>query len=158
MIKKITYFLFMFSVPFTSFGREENAVSMPKEGVTWTVYASLKSTSAEFYYSDDYIKRFGDLYEVEVLKNYQQLQYVGEGYGKEYSYLSSIEVQHIDCKADSYQSKLVKAFRKPGAKEPAFYSEQTKGDWRGSEGNGGQRHLHKIVCEYKLTGRYANVC
>ncbi len=146
MIKKLTYFLLMFSVPFTSFGKEEGAISAPRDGVTWAVYASLVEPKAEFYYSDDYIKKVGDLYEVEVLKNYQQLQYVGEGYGKEYSYMSSIEVQHIDCKADSYQSKLVKAFRKTGAKEPAFYSEQTKNDWHSSEGNGGQKYLHRIVC------------
>lgn len=153
MIKKAIYFLLLCLLPFALFARGDKAISAPRDGVTWTVYASLKSPSAEFYYSDDYIKRVGDLYEVEVLKNYQQLQYVGEGYGKEYSYMSSIEVQHIDCKADSYQSKLVKAFRKSGAKEPAFYSEQTKDDWHSSEGNGGQRYLHKIVCGYKLTGR-----
>lgn len=147
MIKKLTYFLLMFSVSFALFAKTEKDASAPKEGVTWTVYASLKVPSAKFYYSDDYIKKVGDVYEVEVLKNYQQLQYVGEGYGKEYGYMSTIEVQHIDCNADSYQSKLVKAFRKAGAKEPAFYSEQTKGDWHGSEGNGGQRYLHKIVCQ-----------
>lgn len=153
MIKKLTYFVLMFSVSFASYARDEKVISAPRDGVTWTVYASLKSPSAEFYYSDDYIKKVGDVYEVEVLKNYQQLQYVGEGYGNEYSYMSSIEVQHIDCNTDTYQSKLVKAFRKTGANEPAFFSEQTKGDWHSSEGNGGQRYLHKIVCEYKLTGR-----
>jgi hypothetical protein len=146
MIKKLTYFLSMFSISFALFAKEEKVVSIPKEGVAWTIYASLKSPSAEFYYSDDYIKEVGGVYEVEVLKNYQQLQYIGEGYGKEYSYMSSIEVQHINCKADSYQSKLVKAFRKSGAKEPAFYSEQTKDDWHSSEGNGGQKYLHRIVC------------
>jgi|GEM_PF-5673906 len=146
MIKKATYFLLLCLLPFASFARDEKVISTPREGVTWTVYASLKSPSAEFYYSDDYIKKVGDVYEVEVLKNYQQLQYVGEGYGKEYSYMSSIEVQHINCKADLYQSKLVKAFRKSGAKEPAFYSEQTKDDWHSSEGNGGQRYLHRIIC------------
>ena len=127
MIKKLTYFLLMLLVPFASFAKEEKVISVPKEGITWVLYASLVEPKAEFYYSDDYIKK------------------VGDGYGREYSYMSSIEVQHIDCKADSYQSKLVKAFRKPGAKEPTFYSEQTKGDWHSSEGNGGQKYLHKIV-------------
>jgi hypothetical protein len=78
---------------------------------------------------------------------------VGKGYGKEYSYRSSIEVQHIDCNTDSYQSKLVKAFRDLDAKEPAFYSEQNKGDWRSYEGNGGQQYLHQIICEFKVSGK-----
>ncbi len=146
MINKLAYLLVTCLLTFASFAKGEKPISLPNEATVWTVYASLNTPSAEFFYSDKYIKKIGDIYEVEVLKNYQQLQYVGEGYGKEYSYMSSIEVQHINCKADSYQSKLVKAFRKSGAKEPAFYSEQTKDDWHSSEGNGGQRHLHRIIC------------
>jgi hypothetical protein len=147
MIKKFTLLLMCCPLSFFAWAKSDLPLDIPKQDTKWNVYASLKTPNAEFYYSDDYIKKIGDIYEVEVLKNYQQLQYVGEGYGKEYSYMSSIEVQNINCKADSYQSKLVKAFRKSGAKEPVFYSEQTKDDWHSSEGNGGQKHLHKIVCK-----------
>jgi len=151
MINKFAYLLVTCLLTFTSIAKGEKAISFPNEATAWTVYASLSTPSAEFFYSDHLIKKIGDIYEVEVLKNYNQLQYVGQGYGKEYNYMSSIEVQQIDCKTDLYQSKLVTAFKKTNAKEPAFYSEQTKGDWHSSEGNGGQRHLHKIVCAKDAT-------
>lgn len=147
MIKKIT-FLLLSCIVFTFAKADVNlSLAVPKANTNWIPYARLGEPKAHFFYSQDYIKKTGDLYEVEVLKNYEELQYVGEGYGAEYNYMSSIEVQHIDCKADRYQSKLVKAFRKHNAREPAFYSEQTKGDWRDSGGNGGQKHLHEIVCK-----------
>jgi hypothetical protein len=120
---------------------------VPKDGVQWEIYAGLTKPEAEFFYSSDYIKKVGGLHEVQVLKNYKELQYVGEGYGVEYAYMSSIEVQHINCKENKYQSKLVKAFKESNAKTPAFYSKQTKGDWIGLDGNGGQKHLHEIVCK-----------
>jgi hypothetical protein len=152
MIKKITFLLLSISLSWGSFAKDDLPLSSLISGTEWNVYASLADPKAEFFYSKDYIKKIGDVYEVEVLKNYQQLQYVGEGYGKEYSYMSSIEVQHIDCKTNRYQSKLVKAFKKVNAIEPAFYSEQTKGDWHSYEGNGGQKHLHKIVCKNNRDG------
>jgi hypothetical protein len=147
MIKKITLLLLSSSLSLALFAKEPLPLSAPKDGTEWNVYASLADPKAEFFYSKDYIKKIGDLYEVEVLKDYEKLQYVGEGYGAEYNYMSVIEVQHIDCKTNKYQSKLVKAFKMPKAKEPAFYSEQTQNDWRSTDGNGGQRHLHKIVCK-----------
>ena len=147
MIKKLTFLLLCYPISFVTLANSSLPLGIPKDGTKWIVYASLSEPKAEFFYSPNYIKRIGDLYEVEVLKNYSNLQYVGEGYSAEYNYMSSIEVQHIDCRLSKYQSKLVKAFKKSNAEEPAFYSEQTKGDWHSSDGNGGQKHLHKIICK-----------
>lgn len=147
MIKKITLILLSSTLSLALFAKGDLPLSAPQEGAEWNVYASLDEPKAKFFYSKDYIKKIGNLYEVEVLKNYEKLQYVGEGYGAEYNYMSAIEVQHIDCKTNKYQSKLVKAFNKPMAKDPAFYSEQTQGDWRSSNGNGGQKYLHELVCK-----------
>jgi hypothetical protein len=146
MIKKITFLLLSCIVSIFAKADGNLSLGVPNADTKWIVYANLDKPKAEFLYSSEYIKKIGNLYEVEVLKNYEELQYVGEGYGSEYNYLSSIEVQHIDCKANRYQSKLVKAFKKSNAVEPAFYSEQTKGDWFSSDGRGGQKYLHKIVC------------
>ena len=147
MFKKITFLLLSCLLSLAVFASNESLLSVPKDGVQWRIYAGLTKPESEFFYSNDYIKKVGGLYEVQVLKNYKELQYVGEGYGAEYAYMSSIEVQHINCKKDKYQSKLVKAFKESNAKAPAFYSQQTKGDWRSSDGNGGQKHLHEIICK-----------
>jgi hypothetical protein len=147
MFNKITLLLLSNLLSLAVFASNDPLLSAPKDGVQWKIYAGLTKPEAEFFYSNDYIKRVGDLYEVQVLKNYKELQYVGEGYGAGYAFMSSIEVQHINCKQDKYQSKLVKAFKESNAKVPAFYSQQTKGDWISSDGNGGQKHLHKIVCK-----------
>jgi hypothetical protein len=146
MNKKLISLLLYCSIPMVAWANSSLPLSIPKAGTKWIPYASLDEPKAEFLYSSDYVRKIGDLYEVEVLKNYSNLQYVGEGYGAEYSYMSATEVQHIDCSLNKYQSKLVKAFKKTNAVEPAFYSEQTKGDWHSSDGNGGQKHLHKIIC------------
>lgn len=147
MIKKITFLLLSCLVSIFAKAEAKLSLGVPNADTEWIVYASLDKPKAEFFYSNEYIKKVGSLYEVEVLKNYEDLQFVFERYGAEYNYMSSIEVQHIDCKTNKYQSKLVKSFKKSNAVEPAFYSEQTKGDWHSSDGNGGQRHLHKIVCK-----------
>jgi len=147
MIKKLISLLLCCSIPVIGWANSNLPLFVPMDGTKWIAYASLDEPNAEFLYSPDYVRKIGDLYEVEVLKNYSNLQYVGEGYSAEYNYMSSIEVQHIHCKSNKYQSKLVKAFKKSNAVEPAFYSEQTKGDWHSSDGNGGQKHLHKIICK-----------
>lgn len=146
MIKKITFLLLSCVVSTVVLAEGNHSLGVPKADTSWIIYATLDKPKAKFLYSNNYIKKVGNLYEVEVLKNYDELQFVGEGYGADYNYMSSIEVQHIDCKLNRYQSKLVKAFKKSNAIEPAFYSEQTKSDWHSPDGNGGQKYLHKIVC------------
>jgi hypothetical protein len=121
-------------------------MTTPKADSKWNLYASLNKPTAKFYYSDNYINKVGEIIEVEVLKNYDNQQYVGNGYSKDFAYRSVIEVQYVDCKTGRYQSKLVKAFKQLDAKQPAYYSEQTIEEWRSYKGNGGQEYLHQIIC------------
>jgi hypothetical protein len=147
MIHKSIYPLCLYLVSFAALAEDNVGMATPKFNTQWSLYASLNKPSAKFYYSDNYRNKVGEIIEIEVLKNYDKQQYVGNGYGKDFTYKSVIEVQHIDCNTGKYQSKLVKAFKQLDAKEPAYYSEQTAGEWRSSEGNGGQKYLHQIVCQ-----------